>query len=174
MPDNHEIGKALEAMLYVWGRPLSIREAAESMDLPVPRVRACMEALMEDYQRRDGGIMIREINGMYQFCTRPECEPYIAKLCTPVVRKRLSTAAMEVLTIVAYRQPVTRAEIDRIRGVKSDRVLDGLTGKGLIEEKGRSDGIGRPVLFGTTDLFLEKFGISGLDELPEIGEFSVS
>ncbi len=173
MQDNTDIRKAFEAMMFVWGSPLSAKVAAEVLGVPASQIRECAEELMDEYSFRESGLMIREINGMYQICTRPECEPAIAKLCTPVKEKRLSNAAMEVLAIVSYKQPVSRSEIEYIRGVKCDKVLDGLIRRGLVEEKGRGTGLGRPVLFGTTDYFLEKFGISSLDDLPEIEDLDV-
>ena len=172
MESINEMKSALEAMMFVWGSPLEVRSAAEALEADKETVRLCLEELASDYDKRKSGIMIREINGKYQFCTRPEEEPYIARLCTPVREKRLSDAAMEVLTIVAYRQPVSRSDIDHIRGIKCDRVLDGLIKRGLVRECGHGTGLGRPVLFATTDLFLEKFGISSLDQLPEIEGFS--
>ena len=93
---------------------------------------------------------------------------YIRRLCTPVKEKRLSQAALEVLAVIAYKQPVTKPTIDSIRGIKSDRVLEGLMKRGLVEERGRSSAIGRPVLYGTTREFLALFGFESLDELPEI------
>lgn len=111
------------------------------------------------------------MNGSYQFVTFVENEIFIEKLCTPVKIKRLSQAAFEVLAIVAYRQPVTRGEIDAIRGIKSDRVLDGLADKDMIEVCGRSEGVGRPLLYRTTDEFLKKFGFETIKDLPDIAEF---
>ncbi len=173
MLDSTAIKKSFEAMMFVWGSPLSAKLAAEVLDVPVTRIREAAEELMDEYTFRESGLMLREINGMYQICTNPDCEQYIAKLCTPVKEKRLSNAAMEVLAIVSYKQPVTRNEIEFIRGIKCDKVLDGLIRRGLVEEKGRGSGLGRPVLFGTTDLFLEKFGISSIKDLPTIEDMDI-
>ena len=96
---------------------------------------------------------------------------FLKKLCTPVRIRRLSQAALEVLAIIAYRQPVTRSEIDSIRGIKSERVIDGLIDKGLIEISGRSEGVGRPLIYATTKEFLKKFGFSSLNDLPEVPEY---
>ncbi len=160
--------RALEALMYVWGSPLGVKPAAEALGVPAPVLREMAEELRREYDDRGSGLMIREINGAYQFCTRPECDPYIVNFCTPVKEKKLSNAAMEVLAIVSYRQPVSKSDIEYIRGIRCDRVLDGLVKRGLVEERGRSTELGRPVLFGTTDLFLEKFGITSLDDLPSI------
>ncbi len=166
--EKQKIKSALESMMFVWGSPLPASTAAEALGVTKADVVKCLNELCREYDERGSGILIREINGKFQFCTRPENELYISNLCSPVKSKRLSSAAMEVLTIIAYRQPVSRSEIEFVRGLKSENVLYGLQKKGLIMEKGRGTGLGRPILFGTTDLFLEKFGISSLDELPEI------
>lgn len=166
--EKRKIKSALESMMFVWGSPLPASTAAEALSVTKAYAVKCLNELRDEYDRRSSGIAIREINGKFQFCTRPENEIYVSNLCAPVRSKRLSSAAMEVLTIIAYRQPVSRSEIEFVRGLKSENVLYGLQKKGLIMEKGRGTGLGRPILFGTTDLFLEKFGISSLDELPEI------
>lgn len=162
--------RALEALLFVWGSPLGVKAAADAVGVPPPVARELIEDLQREYAERGSGIMIREINGGYQFCTDPACEEYIAKLCTPVKEKRLSNAAMEVLAIIAYKQPISRSEIEYIRGIKCDKVLEGLVKRGLVEERGKGTGLGRPVLFGTTDMFLEKFGIASVSELPNIDD----
>ena len=123
------------------------------------------------YEReQERGIRIREIDKSFQFCTAMENGEYIERFCTPTKEKKLSQSAMEVLAIIAYKQPVTRSEIESIRGIKCERVIEGLAKKELIEEKGRSTGIGRPILYGTTKLFLEKFGFETLKDLPDIEE----
>ena len=172
MDNKQELKSALESMMFVWGSPLEPGLAAEALGSEKSEVKECLLELKQEYADRGSGLMIREVNGKFQYCTHPENEPYIAKLCTPVKEKRLSNAAMEVLTIIAYRQPVSRSEIEYIRGIKCDRVLEGLMKRELVKECGRGTGLGRPILFGTTDLFLEKFGISSLSELPDIEDMS--
>lgn len=162
---------ALESMMFVWGEPLKIADAAEVLDSDKKQVRELLEELATEYEQEGRGIRIREVNGAFQFVTYIENELFIEKLCTPVKVKRLSQAALEVLAIIAYKQPVTRTEIDSIRGIKSDRVIDNLLNKNLIDVVGRSDGIGRPLLYGTTDEFLKKFGFANLKELPDIEGF---
>lgn len=162
---------ALESMMFVWGEPLKLGEAAEVLETDKKQVKELMEELATEYEQEGRGIRIREVNGAYQYVTYVENELFIEKLCTPVKVKRLSQAALEVLAIVAYKQPVTRGEIDSIRGIKSDRVIDNLSTKNLIDVVGRSDGIGRPLLYGTTDEFLKKFGFASLKELPDIEGF---
>ena len=159
---------ALESLMYIWGEPLDAAMAAEACDITKAEAAECFEELMAEYDQEGRGIMIRKVGDGYQFATRPENAEYIEKLCTPVKTRRLSQAALEVLAIVAYKQPVTKAEIDAIRGIKCDRIIEGLMKKELVEEKGRSAGIGRPILYGTTDTFLKQFGFSSLKDLPEI------
>ena len=126
--------------------------------------------LQEEYERQQRGIRIREVNKSFQFVTCEENIEYIERLCTPIKHKKLSQSALEVLAIIAYKQPVTKGEIESIRGIRCDRVIDGLEKKELITEVGRSSGIGRPILYGTTDVFLKNFGFTNLKELPDIEE----
>lgn len=168
MLDKKSIKSAFESMLYIWGQPLSAKDAADVCDISKKDAIELFQELADEYEKEGRGIMIRRVNESFQFVTRPENADIVKRLCTPVKVKRLSQAALEVLAIVAYRQPVTKGEIDAIRGVKCDRVIEGLQNKGLICEKGRSDAVGRPILYATTDAFLKNFGFATLDELPEI------
>lgn len=165
------IKSTFEAMMFVLGEPLLAKDAAEVVEINKDEAYEIFLELKSEYEKEKRGIQIREINGSFQFITDKDQEMFIRKLCTPVKVKRLSQAALEVLAIIAYRQPVTRGEIDQIRGIKCDRVLEGLIDKGLIEISGRSEGIGRPLLYSTTDLFLKKFGFSSIDDLPNIDQF---
>lgn len=169
--DKKAIKQALEAMMFVLGDPLPAKDAAEVVGITKDEALEIFYELKSEYEKDKRGILIREINGSFQFITDRKQEAFIRKLCTPVKIKRLSQAALEVLAIIAYKQPVTRGEIDSIRGIKCDRVLDGLIDKGLIEISGRSEGVGRPLLYSTTDEFLKKFGFSSIDDLPDIGQF---
>ncbi len=165
---NESIKSALESILFVWGDPMEAKTAAELFNLPVGDMLHILRELAADYEERRSGLRIREADKAFQLCTNPENDDYISKLCTPVKEKRLSQAALEVLAVVAYKQPVTKAQIDGVRGIRSDRVLETLMKKDLIEEKGRSSGIGRPILYGTTRNFLLTFGFESLSELPEL------
>ena len=165
---NKSIKSALESLLFVWGEPLEAKTAAELFNLPVSDMLHILRELADDYKERESGLEIREMDKSFQLCTNPENDDYIRKLCTPVKEKRLSQAALEVLAVVAYKQPVTKTQIDGIRGIKSDRVIEGLMKRELIEEKGRSSAIGRPILYGTTKNFLALFGFETLADLPEI------
>lgn len=163
---------ALEAMMFVSGDLLSAKDASEVLGIGKNEAIELFHELKKEYDEDERGIRIREVNNSFQFVTDESQEVYIRKLCTPVNVKRLSQAALEVLAIVAYKQPVTRGEIDSIRGIKCERVLDGLISKGLINITGRSDGVGRPLLYGTTDEFLKKFGLETLSDLPDFDDYS--
>ena len=168
MAGRKTIKSAFESMMFVWGEPLDAAVAAEIIGIHKKEAYECFEELREEYDREGRGIAIRETNGAFQFVTRPENACYIERLCTPVKQKRLSQSALEVLAIIAYKQPVTRGEIEAIRGIKCDRVLEGLQKKELIDEVGRSNAVGRPVLYGTTDSFLRHFGFRSIRDLPDI------
>ncbi len=165
---KEKIKSALESILFVWGDPLEAKTAAELFNLPVSDMIHIMRELMQDYEDRESGLRIREMDKSFQLCTAAENDDYIQLLVTPAKEKRLSQPALETLAIIAYKQPVTKAQIDSIRGIRSDRVLEGLMSKGLVKELGRSTAIGRPYLYGTTKEFLKLFGFETLADLPEI------
>lgn len=170
MASKKAIKSALESMMFVWGEPLDCKSAADVFNMDKKEIYPLFKELQEEYEQEGRGIVIREINKAFQFVTREENADYIERLCTPVKAKKLSQSALEVLAIIAYKQPVTKGEIEAIRGIKCDRVVDGLQKKELVEEKGRSNAIGRPILYGTTDTFLKNFGFSSLKDLPEIDD----
>lgn len=168
MSSKQQIKSALESMMFVWGEPLEAGICAEMFDMDKADMTALFLELADEYDQEGRGIAIRQVNKGFQFVTRPENGEYIERLCRPVKVKKLSQSALEVLAIIAYKQPVTKGEVDAIRGIKCDRVVDGLMKKDLICVKGRSEGVGRPMLYGTTDTFLKQFGFATLKELPEI------
>ncbi len=165
---RERIKSALESLLFVWGDPLEAKTAAELFNMSPQEMTDILRELASDYEMRHSGLVIREIDRAFQLATDPGNDDFITRLCTPVREKKLSQAALETLAIVAYRQPVTRSEIDSIRGIKSERVLEGLMRRGLVEEKGRSGAIGRPMLYGTTRAFLALFGFESIKDLPQI------
>ena len=135
MTSKKTIKSALESLMFVWGQPLNVKDAAEMFNVPWREVYEYMKELQEEYEEQARGIRIREIDKSFQFCTAPENGEYIEHFCTPTKEKKLSQSAMEVLAIIAYKQPVTRSEIESIRGIKCERVIEGLAKKELIEEK---------------------------------------
>jgi len=168
MTTKKTIKSAFESMLFVWGEPLDVKTAAEVFNINWKDAYDYFLELKEEYEQEGRGIRIVEVNKSFQFVTEAENSVYIERLCTPVKEKRLSQSALEVLAIIAYKQPITKGEIDSIRGIKSDRVIEGLMKKELIREGGRSTAIGRPILYKTTDAFLKHFGFETLKDLPDI------
>ena len=168
MAIQKSIKSALESMMFTWGEPLPAKQAADVLDISKDEAVEHFRALADEYEQEGRGIVIREVNGAFQFVTREENADYVRRLCTPIKSKKLTQSALEVLAIIAYKQPVTKGEMEAIRGIKCDRVVEGLASKGLIQEVGRSNAIGRPILYGTTDTFLKNFGFTSIKELPEI------
>ncbi|ABO49669.1 condensin subunit ScpB [Desulforamulus reducens MI-1] len=163
---------ALEALLFVASEPLTVQALARIVEIDVADALELLLELAKEYQDRPGGLKIVQVSDTWQICTRPECAPYIERL----YRKSgtgLSKAAIETLAIIAYRQPITRSEVEMIRGVKVDSPINTLLERNLIEEKGRREGPGRPVLYGTTLEFLKHFGLKDVSELPPLEEFLV-
>ncbi|HHW72246.1 MAG TPA: SMC-Scp complex subunit ScpB [Firmicutes bacterium] len=154
----------VEGLIFAAERPLSAKEIGEIIGLDQPAVEALVEEIRR--QHMSGALAIRMVAGGYQMVTKPELAPWIEKLGRPVVHAPLSAAATETLAIIAYEQPITRAEIEQIRGVRSDSALTNLLDRGLICEVGRKEGPGRPILYGVTDKFLEHFGLRSIEELP--------
>lgn len=170
MTSKKTIKSAFESMLFVWGEPLDVKIAAEIFNMNWKDAYDYFKELQAEYEQEGRGIQIREIEKSFQLCTNIENSEYIERLCTPVKEKRLSQSALEVLAIIAYKQPVTKGEIESIRGIKCDRVIEGLMKKELVAEVGRSSGIGRPILYGTTPVFLKNFGFKDLKDLPDIDD----
>jgi segregation and condensation protein B len=171
----NRLSKLLEAALFSASRPLSLEELRRlDPEASLEEVRAALVALRLRYDEGGHGVELAELADGYQILTRPELADALA-LAELVDRpRRLSTAAMETLSIIAYRQPVGRAEIEEIRGVASEGVLRLLVERGLVDVVGRGDGLGRPLLYGTTPLFLELLGLRSLTELPRLDELSVA
>lgn len=158
----------IEGLLFVSGdEGLDVREIADVLELDWRVVEELLEDMKETYAAENRGFRVAKIAGSYQLTTNPEHAPYFSRLAQTPSRGTLSQAALETLAIVAYRQPITRVEIDEIRGVKSDRALHTLVAKELIQEAGRSEAVGRPILYETTKQFLHYFGLSTLKDLPD-------
>lgn len=165
---NKTIKSAIESMMFVWGEPLQVKDIADIFNVDRKDIYNACKELQAEYEEEGRGIVIREVNKSFQFVTRKENREYIERLCTPVRRRRLSQSALETLAIVAYKQPVTKGEIESIRGIRCDRVLEGLAAKDLVTVVGRSDAVGRPNLYGTTNEFLKQFEFESLKDLPKI------
>lgn len=165
------VKSALESLLVVSDEPLSAGSAAEILEIPESEVRAALDELADDLRRDERGIQLRQIAGGYRFFTHPAHAHLVEKLVLSWDTRRLTQAALETLSVVAYRQPVTRAIIGSIRGVSADAAVASLLAKGLIKEKGRDSTPGAPILYGTSELFLEKFGLNTIKDLPPLLEF---
>jgi segregation and condensation protein B len=160
---------ALECLLFVAGGPVPVGTLAACLGLSSDDVVELALELKTLYDEEGRGLQIREVAGGYQMCTRPQFANYVEAFLQPEL-PALSMAALETLAIIAYRQPVTRAEIENIRGVKVDGVLNTLLSRGLVQEAGRKDAPGRPILYATTPRFLEFLGLKDLSELPPLDE----
>lgn len=160
---SEDIEAAIEGLLFVASEPLTVEKLAEITGTDKKTVLTLVRGLKDFYRGR--AFRLVEIGGGWQFCTRPELALYIEKLYRPRAGL-LSKAALETLAIIAYRQPVTRAEVEEIRGVNIDGVLSTLLEKNLVQDVGRKNGPGRPILYGTTRQFLLYFGLNSLEELP--------
>ncbi len=159
----------LEGLLFACGDDgISIKELAKIMEISEKAVEHLIEELKYDYEHASRGIIIMESNDVYHLTTKPEHSEYYKRLVEEPQSSRMSQAALETLAIIAYRQPITRSEIDEVRGVKSDRPVQTLIARSLIEEVGRREGVGRPVLFGTSKDFLTYFGLTSIEELPPL------
>jgi segregation and condensation protein B len=156
----------LEALLFVSATSVSNRQLGDALSITPRVVEKTLEALKETYANR--GIRVQTNRGKHQLTTAPELAETVDLFLNLEATTRLSKAALETLSIIAYQQPVTRPQIDSIRGVNSDGVLKNLLSKGVIEEAGRSEGPGRPILYGTTPEFLQHFGLNALQELPPL------
>ena len=163
----------IEAMLFVSGEPLSLREIAINIEATPKYIEEIINEMIIEFEVSNRGIKIISINDGYQLATKSEYSDYIQKLLKKNKRQSLSQASLESLAIVAYKQPITRIDIDEIRGVKSDSAIQRLIEKELIKEVGRLEVPGRPMLFGTTEEFLRQFGLNDLKELPSLDIFAV-
>lgn len=163
-----EYKNAIEAVLFANGDPIAAQRLAEILEIDEETVHRFAEDLMSEINTRAGGIAMVRLDDQYQLCTRKEYAPQVRSALDIRRNTPLSQAAMEVLAIIAYNQPVTKAFVEQVRGVDCSAVIQGLQQKGLIEEQGRLELPGRPLLYGTTPVFLRCFGISKLSELPPL------
>jgi segregation and condensation protein B len=162
----------IEGLLFVSGDDgIDAKQLADILEQDIPTVVDAVRQLRQDFQKLGRGVQIVELAGSFQMTTLPVHAVYFERLAYSPSRTSLSQSALETLAIVAYRQPITRVEIEEIRGVRAERALHNLVAKQLIEEIGRADAPGRPILYGTTKQFMDYFGLSGLSELPEASSF---
>ncbi|KSU85631.1 MULTISPECIES: SMC-Scp complex subunit ScpB [Fictibacillus] len=171
MKQSAEQKAVIEGLIFVSGEEgIDKKQMADVLQVSLTEVEALLEELLNDYRSGSRGMEIIEIAGSYQFVTKREHASYYERLVAAPSHTSLSQAALESLAIIAYKQPITRAEIEEVRGVKTEKPLQTLSSKGLIAEMGRAEGTGRAILYGTTKSFLEHFGLKSLEELPPLPE----
>ena len=164
MDNNYEA--QIEAILFTMGESVEISKIATALELKPGEVKKIVKGMQEKLNDSTRGIKIIELDGAYQMCTKPEMYEALIKIAKQPKRQVLTDVLMETLSIVAYKQPITKSEIERLRGVKSDFAVNKLVEYQLVEEVGRMDTPGRPLLFGTTEEFLRRFGVESADNLP--------
>lgn len=168
--DTAALKSIIESLLIVSDEPLSVKRISQVTGAPETAIKQCLLKLQNELKEQNRGFQLRQVGAGYRFFSHPANAEYVEKLVTSWDNRRLTQAALETLAIVAYKQPVTKATINLIRGVNSETAIASLLAKGLIKEKGREKSPGSPILYGTTELFLEKFGLTSLTDLPPLSE----
>jgi len=161
-----QIAAAIESLLFVSGRPLECAELRKLLDVDDASLESGLQALAHHLDSQERGIRLQRLGEQVQLVTAPENARYVAALLGLPMTARLTTASMETLAVISYRQPITRSQIEAVRGVNSDRALASLIQHGLVAEIGRAQTVGRPALFATTPEFLQQFGLTSLKQLP--------
>lgn len=169
-----EIKSIVEAMLFTWGDPLELKDMASILEVDKNDLMNIIDEMIDEFDYNFRGLRIIRINSSYQMVTRPEHFEWIQKLSISNSSRRISNAALETISIIAYRQPIIKSDIEAIRGVRCDRSIETLMDRGLIKEIGRLEKVGKPILYGTTDIFLRSFGLQNIEELPPLDDFKKS
>ena len=163
----------IEAILFTMGKSVDLEKIAAAIELENDETKRYIEELAEEYRENERGMQIMELDGAYQMCTSQNTYEYLIRIAKQPKKHVLTDVLLETLSIIAYKQPVTKAEIEKIRGVSCDHAVSKLVEYNLVEELGRLDAPGRPMLFGTTEEFLRSFGIHSLEELPEMSPLQI-
>jgi len=158
----------LEAILFTMGEAVEVDRLAEVIEEDKEKTKELLSSLKDEYENDGRGIALMELEDSYQMCTRSDMYEYLIKIAKTPRKYTITDTMLETLSIIAYKQPITRAEIEKVRGVSCDHAVNRLLEFGLITELGRKDAPGKPILFGTTEEFLRSFGVRSLDELPEL------
>ena len=166
--EKPNIANIIEAILFVAGEPVKIADLSAALELSEMETMHAVEEMQKRFDLDRRGVALRRYGDHVRMETRPEYAPYVERLLQPVQRQSLSQTVMETLAVIAYRQPATKGEVEQVRGVKCDYSIQALLAKGLIQEAGRKEALGRPILYVTTDKFLEHFGLSDIRELPPL------
>lgn len=163
-----QLESIIEAILFTMGDSVEVSKIASAIEQDVPTTEKLIHNMMDKYQKEERGIRIIELDHTYQLCSKPEMYEYLIRIAKQPKKYVLTDVMLETLSIIAYRQPITKLEIEKIRGVKSDHAVNKLIEYNLVCELGRLDAPGRPLLFGTTEEFLRRFSVQSLDDLPGI------
>ena len=163
----------IEAILFTMGESVEIEKIAAAVELDKKEVKKILDSMIEKYEAEQRGLQIMELDGAYQMCTRSEMYEYLIKIAKQPKRHVLTDVLLETLSIIAYKQPITRVELEKIRGVSCDHAVNKLVEYNLVCELGRLDAPGRPLLFGTTEEFLRSFGVHSIDELPTLNQVQI-
>ena len=163
----------IEAILFTMGQSVELEKIAEAIELDIEETKKIMQSMMKHYKAPSRGLQIIELDGAYQMCTKNEMYEYLIRIAKQPKRHALTEVLLETLSIIAYKQPITRAEIEKIRGVSCDHAISKLIEYNLVCELGRLDAPGRPLLFGTTEEFLRCFGVQSIEELPALSAVQV-
>ena len=158
----------IEAILFTMGESVELSRIAAAIEHDEDTTRKIIHNMMDKYKKKDRGVQIIELDGSFQMCTKPDMYEYLIRIAKQPKKYVLTDVQLETLSIIAYRQPITKIEIEKIRGVKSDHAVNKLVEYNLVCEVGRMDAPGRPILFGTTEEFLRRFSVHSLDELPSL------
>ena len=167
---EQQLFAAIEAILFSMGDAVELPHLAQALEQSCEDTKAYLEEMMKTYESQERGIQIIELEGAYQLCTKKELYDYLVKIAHVPKPKELTDVMLETLSIIAYKQPVTKLEIEKIRGVKADHTVNRLVEYNLVCEAGRKDAPGRPILFATTEEFLRSFGIESTEELPALDD----
>lgn len=164
--NKNKVVASIESVLFYWADPMDVESLAKLFELKEKDVEELLNYMEEKYSQDSSGIELKKINKSYQLVTKKDYSPYIEKLTTKHTSKSLSSPLMEILSIIAYKQPLTRIEVDNIRGINSSSGIASLLERNLIKELGRLDQIGKPIIYGTTEEFLRVFGLKSIKDLP--------
>lgn len=167
LDNSEELKGIIEAILFTMGESVPLEKLAGVLELDKEKAKAIITQMMSDYEKENHGIQIIELDGAYQMCTKKQMYEYLIKIARQPKKQVLTDVLLETLSIIAYKQPVTRMEIEKIRGVSSGHAVNKLVEYNLVCEIGRLDVPGRPLLFGTTEEFLRSFGVNSIEELPQ-------
>ena len=171
--ENKNYEAIIEAILFTMGESVELEKIADAIELDKKETQKIIEQMMEHYKDDSIGLQIIELDGAYQMCTKSEMYEYLIRIAKQPKRHALTDVLLETLSIIAYKQPITKVEIEKIRGVSCDHAVSKLVEYNLVCELGRLDAPGRPLLFGTTEEFLRSFGVQSLDELPALSAVQV-